>query len=104
MFFLVASSFTTHKLMQYLKDGNLCRRHNLTSVSNVWEAASISLFWVPNGLSELPEKVFQISFHLHWQMDNGIFNRPIMEHTQILILVSTWWPRTRLSVLFHRRT
>ena len=31
---------------------------NLTSVSNVCEAASISLFWVPNGLNELPEVCF----------------------------------------------
>ena len=65
-FFLVAS-FTTHKLMQYLKDGSLCRRHNLTLVSNVCEAVPISLFWAPNGL--------QISFHLHWQMDNGSVQR-----------------------------
>ena len=44
--------------MQNLKDGSLCRRHNLIS-----EAARISLFWVPhNGLSELPEKHFKFPF------------------------------------------
>ena len=60
-FFLVASSFTTRKSMQYLKDGNLCRRHNLTSVTNVYEAAPIALF-SENLLSELPEKHFKFPF------------------------------------------
>ena len=31
------------------------RRHNLTQISNVCEAASISLYLAPNGLNELPE-------------------------------------------------
>jgi len=29
--------------------------------------------------------MFQISFHLDWQINNGIFNRPIMTCTQIVV-------------------
>ena len=44
----------------------------------------ISLFKIPNGLNELLEVTFWISFHPpDWQIDNGFFNRPIMTHTQI---------------------
>ena len=38
----------------------LRHRRNLTSVSNVCEAAPISLFWAPNGLNELPEFPFNL--------------------------------------------
>ena len=30
-------------------------------------------------------RLFRLSFHLDWQIDNGIFNRPIMTSTQILV-------------------
>ena len=35
---------------------------------------------------------FRISFHFDWQIDNGIFNGPIMARSQIL--VRRWGPRT----------
>ena len=38
---------------------SLRRRRNLTSVSNVCEAAPRSLYLVPNGLNELPEVRFE---------------------------------------------
>ena len=34
------------------------REHNLALLSNVCEAAPISLFWAPNGVNELPEMRF----------------------------------------------
>ena len=70
-------------------------RRNLTSVSNhgkVYEAAPISLSWAPNGLSEFTRNAFRISFHPDWPIDNGLFNKP------------RWGPRTRIWVLFLRRT
>jgi len=48
---------------------NLCS--NLTSVSNVYEAAPRALFWAPNGLIEFP-------------IEQGLFNKPTMAFTQIL--------------------
>ena len=39
-------------------------RRYLTPVSNVCEAALMSLFCVPNGLSELPEMRLKYSFNL----------------------------------------
>ena len=38
----------------------------------------------------------------HWHINDGIFNKRIMVHTQIL--VQGWETRTRISVLFCRRT
>ena len=75
---------------------------NLTSVSNVCEAAPISVAWEPNGLNELPEIRFGISFHPDWQIENGLFTRPIMTRTQIL--VPRLGPRTRISALYPRRS
>ena len=43
---------------------NLRYRRHLTPVSKVCEAALIFLFWVPNGLSELPEVHFEFPFIL----------------------------------------
>ena len=80
-----------------LYSNSLRRRRNLTSVSNVCEAASRSLFRT-NGLNELPE----FPFNLIDKSTMGFFNRPIMARTQIL--VHRWGPRTRISVLFCRRT
>ena len=39
-------------------------RRNLTPVSNVFEAAPISLFWAPGGLNKLPEVCFEFPFNL----------------------------------------
>ena len=36
----------------------------LNSVSDVCEAAQLSLFWAPNGLNELPEMRFEFPFIL----------------------------------------
>ena len=47
-------------------------RRNLTSESNACEAAPGSSFWAPNGLNELPQRAFRISFHLDCRIDNGI--------------------------------
>ena len=41
---------------------SLRRRRNVTSVSNVCEAAPRSLFWAPNGHGELPEVRFEFPF------------------------------------------
>ena len=41
-------------------------------------------------------------FQPNWQIDNGYFNRPVMALTQIL--VHSWRPRTKISVLARRRT
>ena len=43
---------------------SLRRICNLTLVSNVCEAAPISLFWAPKGLLDLPEMRFEFSFNL----------------------------------------
>ena len=43
---------------------SLCRRRNLTSVSNFWEEAPISLFWAPNGHYESPEVHLEFPFIL----------------------------------------
>ena len=75
-----------------------CRR-NLTSVSNVCEAALISMFRAPNGLNELPEVRVEFPFILIDQSAMAFFNRPMMARTQIQ--VHRWEPRTRM---FRRRT
>ena len=75
-----------------------CRR-NLTSVSNVCEAAPISMFRAPNGLNELPEVRVEFPFTLIDQSAMAFFNRPMMARTQIR--VHRWEPRTRM---FRRRT
>ena len=41
-----------------------CHRCYLTLISNVCEAAHVSLFWAPNRLNELPEMRFEICFNL----------------------------------------
>ena len=41
-----------------------CHRCYLTPISNVCEAAHVSLFWAPNRLNELPEMRFEMCFNL----------------------------------------
>ena len=36
-------------------------------------------------MQRITGSLFLVSFHLDWQIDNDIFNRPIMERTQILV-------------------
>ena len=43
---------------------SLRHRRNLTLVSNICEAAPLSLFWAPNGLGELPGERFDFPFIL----------------------------------------
>ena len=77
---------------------NTQNRVSLHRVSNVCEAALISLFLAPEGLNKLTEMDFKISFHSDWQINNSFFNRPIMERNQIL--VHRWGPRTRIWYCF----
>ena len=50
-------------------------------------------------IQRITGSVFRISFHPDWQIDNGIFNRPIMACSQIR--VHRQGPKTRISAL-HR--
>ena len=84
------------------KGNNLLWRGSQTPVSNVCEAAPRSLFWVPRRTQRITGSAFRISFQPDWLIDKGIFNRPITPHSQIL--VHRWGPRTRILVLFRRRT
>ena len=61
----------------------------------------ISFFWDPIRLNNCSNSS-QISLQFGWLVNNGIFNKPIIAHTQIL--VHRWGPRTRVLALFHRCT
>ena len=76
------------------------RRRNLTSVTGVCEAAPISLMW--QRTQRITGSAFRISFYPDWQINNYIFNRPVMARSQIQ--VHRWGPRTRILALFRRRT
>ena len=39
----------------------------------------------PQRTQRITGSAFRVSFHLDWQIDNGIFNRPILTSTQILV-------------------
>ena len=56
----------------------------------------------PQRTQQITGRAFRISFHLDWQIDDGIYNRPIIAHTRIL--VQRWRPRTMISALFRRQT
>jgi len=45
-----------------------CIADYLFAVSNVCEAAPISLFWAPNGLNKQPERPFEFPFDLNGQL------------------------------------
>ena len=51
-------------VLQGLSCTSLRCGRNLTSFSNVCEAAARSLFWTPNGFNELPEVHFEFPFIL----------------------------------------
>lgn len=57
---------------------SLRHRCNLTLISNLCEAALISLFWDPNVVNELLEEHFEIPFISIRQIYKGSFNWPIM--------------------------
>ena len=67
---------------------SLRHRRNLTSVSKVYEAAPISLFWVTNRLNELPVVRFKFPFIL------------IGKSTMAFLKGQS----TRISALFRTRT
>ena len=48
------------------------------------------------------QKCASISFHPDWQIDNALFNRPIMARTPIR--VHRWGPKARSSALLRRWT
>ena len=56
----------------------------------------------PQRTQQITERAFRISFHLDQQIDDGIYNRPIIARTRIL--VQRWKPTMRISALFRRRT
>ena len=66
---------------------SLCSRRSLTSVSNVCEAAPVSIFWElgTQRTQRITARAFRISFLLDWQIDNGILNRLMMARTQIWV-------------------
>lgn len=63
----------------------LRRRHN-QAPSNIFSTAvTISLFWAPKELSELPEMRFKVPFNMIGKLTTAFLNRPIPAHTQILV-------------------
>ena len=77
---------------------SLCRRFNLTlSAKQCIDPCSVSQWTQWNSGS-----VFGISLQPDWQIYNGIFNRPVMAHT--LILVHSGGPITRILTPAHRWT
>ena len=66
------------------KNPSLRRRRILTSASDVCKAAPILLFWVTNGLNELPEVGLEFPFILigkssngpFWQANHGAYSNP----------------------------
>ena len=78
------------------------RRRNLTSVSGLCEAAPISL--ICQRTQRITGSAFRISFYPDWQINNDIFNRPVLKMARTQILVHGWGPRTRILALFRRRT
>ena len=69
------------------------------TVSNVGKAAPISLFWTTNGLTNYWKCI--LNFLSTWLANQqGVWNRPTMSGTQIL--VHRWEPSTRILVLFYR--
>ena len=95
---LFERQLTQQKCSLCSQGNSLHCRYNLTPVSNICEAAPISLFWALSGLNELPEGPFWVSFHPEWRIDNGLFNRPIMVRTQIL--VHGWGPKQGFRCCF----
>ena len=71
--------------------GSLCRRLDLSPVSNVCEAVPMSLFWAPNGLNELPEIRFEFPFKLTGELTTELFKQA--NYSSYL-----------LKALFRRRT
>lgn len=63
----------------------LRRRHSQTPSNIFSTAVTISLFWAPKELSELPEMRLKVPFNLIGKLTTAFFNRPIPALTQILV-------------------
>ena len=59
----------------------LRRRHNQTPSSIFATAVTMSLFWAPKELSDLPEMRFKVPFNLIGKLTTAFFNRSIPAHT-----------------------
>ena len=83
---VINTSARLSKPSQFLKEnpwGNLRRRRNISPVTNICEAAPISVFWVPNGVNELPEMRSKFSSDLigkltmaFFQANHGAYSNP----------------------------
>ena len=74
-------------------------RSNLNSVSNICEAASRSLFWATNRLTESLEVRFEFPF-VDWQIKSTMAFLTGQIITLTPILVRRWLPRKRLRRRF----
>ena len=80
-----------------------CHRRSLTSVSNVCEAAPISLFWAASRLNELLEMYFQFPFILIGKSTMAFLTG------QSCCILKCWYTgiggvRTRILALFCKQT
>ena len=78
-----------------------CRRRCVNSLVTFSTHRPYPCSGSSTGTQRITGNAFWISFQPDWQIHSGIFNRPIMACTQIL--VHRWGPTTRISVLFRRR-
>ena len=84
---------------------NLRHRHNLTLISNVWEAVMISLFWGPTESMNYQKVILNFP-STEWANDNGPFQQAshgiysnsgtqVVAQNKNLVTVSRW---TQLEV------
>ena len=84
---------------------NLRHRHNLTLISNVWEAVMISLFWGPTESMNYQKVILNFPSS-EWANDNGPFQQAnhgtysnsgtqVVAQNKNLVTVSRW---TQLEV------
>ena len=84
---------------------NLWHRHNLTLISNVWEAVIISLFWGPTESMNYQNVILNFPSS-EWANDNGPFQQAnhgtysnpgtqVVAENKNLVTVSRW---TQLEV------
>ena len=73
---------------------NLRHSHNLTLISNVWEAVMISLFWGPTESMNYQKVILNFP-STEWANDNGPFQQAshgtqVVAQNKDLITVSRW--------------
>jgi len=84
---------------------SLCRRCNLTSVSNICKAAPLSLFWAHSGLKELQAERFEFPFILIDKSITAFLPGQSWHILKSCYTVYRWvGTHTRISLLFHRWT